>query len=103
VASTPFVSADPRLAVGTTSGGDWHAGEWSVGRGLYNGGHGDRAYGFVDEVRISNSALAPSEFLAAVPEPASGAVILLGLLGLHFGRGRILRIRLACNDNRPTA
>ncbi|MEX0610927.1 MAG: LamG domain-containing protein [Pirellulales bacterium] len=63
VASEPIVSADPRLAIGTTSGGDWHAGEWSVGRGLFGGGHTDRAYGFIDEVRISNSALTPSEFL----------------------------------------
>ena len=62
VASTPIVSADPRLAVGTTSGGDWHAGGWSVGRGLFNGGHGDRAYGFIDEVRISNSASLPLSF-----------------------------------------
>src|SRR5439155_15462371 len=79
VASTPFSSTDPRLAIGTTSGSDWHAGEWSVGRGLFNGGHGDRAYGFIDEVRISNSALSPSQFLA-VPEPAIGAILLLGFL-----------------------
>jgi hypothetical protein len=67
VASTPIVSANPGLAVGTTDGGDWDAGAWSVGRGLFNGGHGDRAYGFIDEVRISNSALAPNEFLNRSP------------------------------------
>jgi hypothetical protein len=89
VASTPIVSSDPRLTVGTTSGGDWHAGEWSVGRGLFNGGHVDRAYGFIDEVRISNSALSPGEFL--VPEPASGALALVGLLGLVLGTDRGLR------------
>ena len=66
VASTPFTSADPRLAIGTTSGSDWHAGEFSVGRGLFNGGHSDRAYGYIDEVRISNSALDPSQFLTPV-------------------------------------
>ena len=66
VASTPIVSADPRLAVGTTNGGDWHAGGWSVGRGLFNGGHGDRAYGFIDEVRISNSALDPDRVLESL-------------------------------------
>src|SRR5439155_17158167 len=80
VASTPLGSADPRLAVGTTSGGDWHAGEWSVGRGLFNGGHTDRGYGFIDEVRISNSALDPSQLLAPVPDPAIGAIFLLGFL-----------------------
>ena len=63
VATTPITSTDARLAVGTTSGGDWHAGEWSVGRGLYNGGHADRAYGLIDEVRISDSALNPLQFL----------------------------------------
>ncbi len=55
-----------RLAIGTTSGSDWHAGEFSVGRGLFNGGHSDRAYGYIDEVRISNSALDPSQFLTPV-------------------------------------
>lgn len=64
VASTPIVSANPSLAIGTTNGGDWHAGGWSVGRGLFGGGHGDRAYGFIDEVRISDAALNPAQFLA---------------------------------------
>ena len=64
VASTPIVSANPGLAIGTTNGGDWHAGGWSVGRGLFGGGHGDRAYGFIDEVRISDAALNPAQFLA---------------------------------------
>jgi autotransporter-associated beta strand protein len=66
VASTPFTSADPRLAIGTTSGGDWHAGEFSVGRGLFNGGHTDRAYGYIDEVRISNTALATNQLLVPI-------------------------------------
>ncbi|MEX0610924.1 MAG: LamG-like jellyroll fold domain-containing protein [Pirellulales bacterium] len=78
VASTPIVSADPRLAIGTTSGGDWHAGEWSVGRGLFGGGHTDRGYGFIDEVRISDEALSFSELLM-VPEPAG--IILLAMAG----------------------
>jgi hypothetical protein len=56
-------SPDPSLAVGTASGGDWHAGGWSVGRGLFNRGHTDRGYGFIDEVRISVGALTPDQFL----------------------------------------
>ncbi|HEV57519.1 MAG TPA: PEP-CTERM sorting domain-containing protein [Phycisphaerales bacterium] len=68
-------SPDTALTMGTGDGGDWNAGDWSVGRGLYAGGHGDRAYGFLDEIRISDSALAVEEFL--VPEPAT--MLLLGL------------------------
>ena len=71
VASTNIaVSGSPNrsLAVGVTSGADWTAGGWSVGRGLYAGGHGDRAFGFIDEVRISNAALGPADFLF-VPRP----------------------------------
>jgi hypothetical protein len=98
VASTPIVSTDPRLAVGTTSGGDWHAGEWSVGRGLFNGGHGDRAYGFIDEVRISDSALTPDQFLA-VPEPATASLLLVGFPGLSLAGGRNRRNRFVAEDN----
>ena len=56
-------SPDTTLDSGEGTGDGWVAGDWSVGRGLYAGGHGDRAYGFIDEVRISDSALSPSEFL----------------------------------------
>jgi len=61
------VSGSPNraLAVGTTSESGYTAGAWTVGRGLYAGGHTDRAYGFIDEVRICNSALTPNQFLAA--------------------------------------
>jgi hypothetical protein len=71
-------STNTALTKGTGDGGDWNAGDWSVGRGLYAGNHGDRAYGFIDEVRISDSALAVSEFL--VPEPATMLLLGLGVL-----------------------
>ncbi|TWT76831.1 hypothetical protein Pla123a_22540 [Posidoniimonas polymericola] len=71
-------STNTAMATPAGAGGDWIAGNWTVGRGMYNGGHGDRGYGFIDEVRISDSALAPSEFLFA-PEPSS---VLLGLIGV---------------------
>ena len=60
------VSGSPNrsLARGTTSGTDWTAGAWAVGRGLYAGAHTDRAFGLIDEVRISNTALTPGEFLS---------------------------------------
>jgi hypothetical protein len=73
-------SPNTALTAGLGSGSDWTAGDFSVGRGLYNGGHGDRAYGYIDEVRISDSALGPNQLLLSpIPEPATGAVILLGL------------------------
>ena len=85
VAQTALNQGSPNTALtaGAGSGGDWTAGNWSVGRGLYNGGHGDRAYGYIDEVRISDSALDSSLFLM-IPEPTTGTMILLGLgcLGL---------------------
>jgi hypothetical protein len=76
VASTNIAksgSPDTSLARGFTDGGDWHAGEWSVGRGLYGGGHTDRAYGYIDEVRISNVALTPDQFLFASGKPTCRA------------------------------
>lgn len=61
--------------------GDWDPGCWTVGRGLYDGRHVDRAYGFIDEVRISDSALTTADFL--VPEPATLALLGLGMLVLR--------------------
>lgn len=91
VASTNLlVSGSPNLALakGTTSGSDWHAGGWAVGRGLYAGGHTDRAYGFIDEVRISDSALTPNELLAA-PRPRIGkAVVSDGKLAFSVTGGQ---------------
>ncbi len=73
-------SPNTALTPGTGDGGDWDAGNFTVGRGLYAGGHGDRAYGFIDEVRISDEALSPSQFLF-VPEPGASVLALLSLLG----------------------
>jgi hypothetical protein len=67
-------STDPRLAKGNASGTDWQSGTWTVGRGLYNSGHVDRVYGWIDEVRISDTALKLWQFLmqqrATDPTPA---------------------------------
>jgi hypothetical protein len=82
-------STDTRLSNGSTglaTGGGWAAGEWTVGRGLYAGGHTDRAYGLIDDVRISDTALAPVAFLSSVPEPA-------GLASLAIATGARLSMR----------
>ncbi len=46
--------------------GQW-PGVWTVGRGMWNGGAADFVDGLIDEVRISDTALAPSEFLGVQP------------------------------------
>ena len=56
-------SPNTALSAGGGDGPDWDRGNWSVGRGLYEGVHKDRAFGFIDEIRISDSALSVSEFL----------------------------------------
>lgn len=80
-------SLDTALSAGTGDGGDWDAGNFTVGRGLYAGGHGDRAWGYIDEVRLSDSALSIDQLLM-VPEPSSMAMAALGLGLVAFFRRR---------------
>jgi len=49
---------------------------WTVGRGMWNNNVADFFTGAIDEVRISDTALAPNQF-TAIPEPAT--MIILGL------------------------
>ncbi len=56
-------SANPALALGAGDGATWDRGVFTVGRGLFNGAHADRFLGHLDDVRLSDAALAPSEFL----------------------------------------
>ncbi len=60
-------SVHPALAIGSGDGSDWNAGEFSVGRGLYNGAQTDRFLGFLDNIRLSDVALGPDEFLHSTP------------------------------------
>lgn len=70
-------STNTALTAGAGSGGDWMHGCFTVARGLYNAGHGDRGYGFLDEIRISDVALPVTHFLqggmAYDPDPAQAA------------------------------
>jgi hypothetical protein len=81
-------SPDRSLAKGATSGSDWTTGAWSVGRGLYAGGHTDRAYGFIDEVRISNAALSPAKLLSAPRPRIASAAVSGGTLTLTARNGQ---------------
>ncbi|AQQ08664.1 Immunoglobulin I-set domain protein [Sedimentisphaera cyanobacteriorum] len=66
-------STNTALTSGTGDGGDWDAGNWSVGRAMFDGGHADRAWGYIDEVRISDSALRVTDLLQG-PTPYNGDV-----------------------------
>lgn len=62
-------STNPALSSGSGDGGDWNAGDFSFGRGLYDGGHTDRFFGHIDDVRFSTAALTPNQFLYSTPAP----------------------------------
>lgn len=62
---------------------------WTTHRGMYNDGHGDRVNGYIDDVRISNAALATNDLLfVAVPEPATLGLAAVGLIGVACRRRR---------------
>lgn len=64
-------STNPAISTGAGDGADWDAGVISVGRGLYNGGHTDRFFGYIDDIRLTDGKLAPGAFLySTVPPPA---------------------------------
>jgi hypothetical protein len=79
------------VSVGSTTGYDGllanAANSWTLGRGQYNGNPADSINGYLDEVRLSDAALAPSQFLNAIPEPSTYAS-LAGLAGLALAACR---------------
>ena len=56
-------SPDTSLSKANNLRTTWHGGSWVVFRGLYNDGHGYRYQGLIDEVRISDAALTPIDFM----------------------------------------
>ncbi len=54
---------------------------WTIGRGQFNGNVGDFMLGMIDEVRFSDVALSPGQFLN-VPEPSVSLLGLFGALGI---------------------
>ena len=93
-------TTDARLNDGSTSGvdgGDWDPGNWTVFRGMWNGGHSDRWLGYIDEVRLSDTALTPDQFLnsggvlqgpddwAVYPEDVTTAEFTVTVAALPYG------------------
>jgi hypothetical protein len=73
---------------------------WTMGRGLFNEQIGDQFRGYLDEVRISNAALAPSQFVFSAPAVTTvpeadtpsllalpAAALALSLVSRHRRRG----------------
>jgi hypothetical protein len=64
-------------------------GNWTIGRGQWNGGNADWANAIIDEVRINNKELQPMQLLAVqLPEPE----LLFSVMGIMGVMG-VMRIK----------
>lgn len=69
VGTTSMTPGTSMITPGHYADGDMGNWAWTVGRGSYGTGlnygdnHGDRVFGYLDEVRFSDTALAPEDFL----------------------------------------
>lgn len=59
-------------------------GLWNIGANMWAGNVGNYFNGWIDDVRISDTALSPSEFTNLIPEPGSIALLTLGGLLLTY-------------------
>lgn len=72
-------SSNPAIHTGVGDGSAWDPGVFTVSRGLWNGDHTDRFYGYIDEVRLFGKRLTPDQFLFSAPV-SSGPSIPAGLV-----------------------
>jgi hypothetical protein len=80
--SGDFAGSDGRVIVADNT-------NWSIGRGMFNNNVADWADAHIDEVRISDTVLAPGDFLfVAVPEPATATLFAASALALGGLRRR---------------
>jgi hypothetical protein len=77
-----LIWANVQAGLGQMNGG------WTVGRGQFDLNPADGFKGLIDEVRISNSALSPAQFLGSVPEPSTGLMLALAVALAAGRRGR---------------
>ena len=63
LATTYLDTTDASISIATDGGAEGLPGHWTVARSLWNGGHSNRCFAIIDEVRISDSALEPADFL----------------------------------------
>jgi hypothetical protein len=65
---------------------------WSIGRGMFNNGVADWADAIIDEARISDVVLSPSQFLfSPIPEPHACLLALMAFSGFACVRPGRLR------------
>jgi hypothetical protein len=83
-AGTLPLSATPANNAMSAAGGS----NWTFGRGWYNGNHADRIAGNLDNIRFSDTALTPDQFLG-VPEP--NTILLLALAAFGWLCARIYK------------
>ncbi|RKX47601.1 MAG: hypothetical protein DRP64_00575 [Verrucomicrobia bacterium] len=69
-----YILMDSKVATSGASFGQYNR-SWTVGRGMWNGGASDYIDGLVDEVRISNVALDPTDFINAVVVSNSASLV----------------------------
>jgi hypothetical protein len=65
----------------TNSAMDASAGNWTFGRGWYNGSYVDHIDGYMDDIRLSDAALTTDQ-LITIPEPATLVLLGIGVAGM---------------------